>query len=180
MQRLQNLFDTFDNRLTNWMALYGVLLLRISVGVVFFWFGVLKFFPDASPAEGLATQTIETLTFGIIEPSLSLPVLAVWECVIGLGLISGKFLRVIILLLFAQMVGTVTPLFIFPDETWMTFPYSPTLEGQYIIKNVVLVSAAIVIGATARGGNLVADREVADPAREKAKALVKKDRVTST
>ena len=68
-------------------------------------FGVLKFFPDLSPAQDLATRTIEVLTFGLVKPSLSLPVLALWECVIGLGLITGRFMRVILLLLFVQMAG---------------------------------------------------------------------------
>jgi uncharacterized membrane protein YphA (DoxX/SURF4 family) len=159
-------FDRLDTMITRWMARYGVLLLRISVGIVFFWFGFLKFFPGLSPAEGLASRTIETLSMGLIQPELSLPVLAAWESLIGLGLITGKFIRAIILLLMLQMVGTVMPMFIFPQETWQVFPVSPTLEGQYIIKNLVLVSAAIVIGATVRGGNMVSDKEVASRAPE--------------
>jgi uncharacterized membrane protein YphA (DoxX/SURF4 family) len=120
-------------------------------------FGALKFFPNLSPAEALATRTIEVLTFGLVQPSLSLPILAAWECLIGLGLITGKFLRATILLLLLQMLGTVTPLFLFPGEAFSQFPVAPTLEGQYIIKNMVLVSAALIIGATVRGGRLVAD-----------------------
>ncbi|MCA9912457.1 MAG: DoxX family protein [Anaerolineae bacterium] len=150
-------FERIDTQVTEWMASNGILLLRISVGIVFFWFGILKFFPDLSPAEDLATQTIATLTFGTIQPGLSLPVLAAWEVLIGLGLITGKFMRATLLLLGLQMLGTITPLFLFPDQTWQVFPISPTLEGQYIIKNLVLVSAAIVIGATVRGGYLEAD-----------------------
>jgi uncharacterized membrane protein YphA (DoxX/SURF4 family) len=149
-------FNTIDRTLTSWMARYGILFLRISVGLVFFWFGILKFFPNLSPAQDLAARTIETLTFGIVQPNISLPVLAAWEVLIGLGLISGLFMRATILLLLAQMAGTITPLFLFPAETWTQFPIAPTLEGQYIIKNIVLVSAAIVIGATVRGGQLTA------------------------
>lgn len=148
-----------DIKLTRWMARYGVVALRISLGIVFFWFGVLKFFPGLSPAQDLAARTIDMLTFGFMPPSVSLPVLAAWECLIGLGLITGQFMRATLLLLLAQMLGTVTPLFFFPAETFSRFPYAPTLEGQYIIKNIVLVTAAIVIGATVRGGNLVADPE---------------------
>ena len=55
------------------------------------------------------------------------------------------------------MAGTITPLFLFPEETFVSFPFVPTLEGQYIIKNVVLVAAAIVLGATVRGGDLTAE-----------------------
>lgn len=150
-------FEAVDTRLTRWMAHYGVVLLRVSLGIVFFWFGFLKFFPNLSPAEELATRTIEALSFGIVPPNISLPVLAAWEVLIGLGLITGKFMRATLLLLFLQMVGTVTPLFLFPNETFTQFPYAPTLEGQYIIKNVVLVSAALVLGATVRGGDMVAN-----------------------
>ncbi|MBA3870331.1 MAG: DoxX family membrane protein [Anaerolineae bacterium] len=139
------------------MAKNGVTLLRISVGIVFFWFGVLKFVPGLSPADELATRTISALTFGIVRPEISRPVLASWECLIGLGLITGLFMRATLLLLFVQMMGTITPLVLFPHETWTVFPIVPTLEGQYILKNMVLITAAIVIGATVRGGKLVDD-----------------------
>jgi uncharacterized membrane protein YkgB len=147
-------FDRLDTLLTSAMQRYGITLLRLSVGVVFLWFGALKFFPALSPAEELATRTISTLTFGIVPPSLSLPVLAAWEVLIGLGLISSRFLRATLLLLWLQMLGTITPLFLFPSETFSVFPIAPTLEGQYIIKNLVLVSAGLVIGATVRGATL--------------------------
>lgn len=156
-ERVRLGFNRIDKLITNWMAKYGIVLLRVSLGIVFFWFGVLKFFPSLSPAQELATRTIEVLSFGLVKPSLSLPILALWECLIGLGLISGKFLRATILLLLLQMLGTVTPLVLFPSESFTQFPYAPTLEGQYIIKNIVLVSAALVVGATVRGGRLVAD-----------------------
>ncbi|HEX7488254.1 MAG TPA: hypothetical protein VF341_05070, partial [Anaeromyxobacteraceae bacterium] len=121
-----------------------------------------------SPAEDLAARTISTLTFGMVQPQVSLPVLAAWECAIGLGLLSGRCLRAALVLLFAQMVGTLLPLFFFPKETWAHLPYAATLEGQYIIKNVVLVSAGLVIGATVRGGALVA---APAPAARQPKAL---------
>jgi uncharacterized membrane protein YphA (DoxX/SURF4 family) len=136
------------------MADHGLTLLRIALAVVFFWFGVLKFFPNASPAEALAGRTIETLTFGAIPEDVALPILAVWEVLIGIGLFLGRWMRAVLLLLFVQMLGTITPLFLFPSETFTIFPIAPTLEGQYIIKNVVIASAAIVLGATVRGGEL--------------------------
>jgi uncharacterized membrane protein YphA (DoxX/SURF4 family) len=161
MERAVQLFKTVDVKLTRWMARYSVIILRVGLGIVFLWFGVLKFFPDLSPAEELATRTIETLTFGIVQPQLALPMLATLETLIGLGLIAGKFLRITLLLLLFQMIGTVTPLFLFPAETFTQFPYAPTLEGQYIIKNIVLVAAGLVIGATVRGGAVIADPEAA-------------------
>lgn len=167
MQQFKSTFNTIDTRLTYWMADNGVTLLRISVGIIFLWFGALKFFPNLSPAEGLATRTISALTFGVITPDISLPVLATWEVLIGLGLLSGKFLRVTLFLLLLQMMGTITPIVIFPDEVFSVFPIAPTLEGQYIVKNLVLISAGIVIGATVRGGNMVADPDVVEQSKQK-------------
>ena len=157
MEQLNQRFDAFDAAFTTWMAKYGVLLLRVSLGIVFFWFGVLKFFPGVSEAEGLATETISVLTFGLLAPAVSIYILAVWECLIGLGLIFGLFMRATLLLLWLQMLGTISPLFLFPAEAFNQFPYAPTLEGQYIIKNMVLISAGLVIGATVRGGRIVSD-----------------------
>ena len=76
MTNLQTTFNQIDIKITDWMARHGIVLLRISLGLVFFWFGFLKFFPGLSPAEGLATGTIEVMTFGLIPPkfrSTSLP-----------------------------------------------------------------------------------------------------------
>lgn len=145
-----NWFNSVDKGITAWMSRYGIPLLRISLGIVFFWFGFLKFFPGTSPAEMLATKTISILTFGLIKPSVSIYMLAALETLIGLGLITRSYMRITLLLLFGQMLGTVTPLFFFPAETFTVFPFVPTLEGQYIIKNIILVSAGIVIGSTVR------------------------------
>ena len=103
------LFDRIDHAITSWLARLGVPVLRIGLGIVFLWFGVLKFFPGLSPADELATRTIERLTFGAVRPDVSLPILAAWETLIGLGLLSGRFLRATLLLLFLQMLGTLTP-----------------------------------------------------------------------
>lgn len=155
MAFLRNAFDALDRRITAAMAHYGLTILRVSLGVIFLWFGVLKFFPGLSPAQGLATQTIQVLSFGRISPGTSLLLLAVWESLIGIGLILGLFLRATLLLLWLQMLGTITPLFLFPEQAFLHVPYAPTLEGQYIIKNLVLISAGIVIGGTVRGGKIV-------------------------
>lgn len=155
MPRPPHWLDRLDRRITEWMAEHGVTFLRLALGIVFLWFGALKLFPGASPAADLAARTIEALTLGVVQPQVALPVLAIWEMAIGIGLLINRWMRVTLLLLFVQMLGTVTPLVLFPAETWTTFPVAPTLEGQYIIKNVVLVAAAIVLGATVRGGELV-------------------------
>ena len=149
-----------------WWARHGITLLRLSLGIIFFWFGVQKFFPGLSSAQELATRTISVLTFGLVSPSVSLPVLATWECAIGLGLLTGRFLRATLALLFVQMAGTFLPLVFFPHETFKLVPLVPNLEGQYILKNLVLISAALVVGATARGGRLIGDGKAAQAAEQ--------------
>ena len=137
--------DNIDQKLISWMSRYGLSILRVGLGIVFFWFGVLKFFPGLSPAEQLVRNTVY-----FINPDLFLPILAAWETVIGIGLIWGKYMRITLLLLFLQMPGTALPIFILPDVVWNHFPYGLTLEGQYIVKNLVLIGAGLVLGATVR------------------------------
>lgn len=143
-------FDTVDRHITRWMSRYGVTLLRLSIGVIFIWFGALKLFPGLSPADRIATETTMALTFGLLTEDAARLALAFLELTIGFGLVSGRFLRLTLLLLFMQMAGTLTPLLIFPELIWTDFPFVLTLEGQYIAKNAVLISAGFVIGATVR------------------------------
>jgi len=142
-------FDRIDRNITRWMAHYGPLVLRLGLGIVFFWFGALKLIPGLSPAEELVRNTIY-----FFNPDWFIYVLAAWEMAIGLGLIFGKFMRLTLLLLFLQMPGTALPLVILPDTVWTVFPYGLTLEGQYIIKNMVLIGGGLVLGAMVRGGRL--------------------------
>ncbi|HEY0046870.1 MAG TPA: DoxX family membrane protein [Flavobacterium sp.] len=144
----------------------GTDILRISLGVVFFWFGFLKFFGETSAAEEIASRTISVITFGLMESDISMPVLAVIECAIGIGLLFKNLMRFAIPLLYFQMAGTVLPLFIFASDTWVSAPFVPTLLGQYIIKNCILISAGIVLGVVSKGGELIADPAVAQPAKE--------------
>lgn len=149
--------DSLDRGITRWMARYGLALLRVSLGIVFLWFGALKFFPAMSPAQELAAKTIGSLTGHLVSSSVALTVLAAWECLIGLGLLAGRGLRTVLLLLYLQMLGTFAPIVLFPHEVFVQFPIAPTLEGQYIIKNLVLISAGIAIGASVRGGRMNAE-----------------------
>ena len=149
---LEKYFDKADIQITQWMAKYGLITLRIGLGIIFFWFGALKFFPGLSPAEELVRHTVY-----FVDPDVFIPILATWEVLIGLGLIAGKFMRTTLLLLFLQIPGTVLPVFLLPDVVWTSFPFGLTLEGQYIVKNLVLVSAGFVLGATVRGGGIVAE-----------------------
>lgn len=134
-----------DIALTGWMSRNGLFLLRISMGIIFFWFGVLKFFPGVSSAQDLAINTIQLLTFGLVPDVIIINGLALWEVLIGIGLLWGRYLKVTLLLLFLQMLGTFAPVFLFPTEVFKQIPLVPTLEGQYIIKNIVIISAAMVL-----------------------------------
>lgn len=148
---LERRFNTIDIAITNWMAQNGLSILRIGLGIIFFWFGALKYFPGLSPAEELVRNTVY-----FVNPDLFIPVLATWEVLIGIGLIWGKWMRVTLLLLFLQMPGTALPIVLLPEVVWTSFPYGLTLEGQYIVKNIVLIGSAFALGATVRGGKLVA------------------------
>lgn len=122
--------EPLDIRITTWMARHGVTLTRIALGVVFLWFGAIKFVPGWSPAAGLAARTIEQLTFGVVGAGVALPLLAAWESLIGLGLITGRFLRFTLLLLFVQMPGTMLPLFLSPRRPSWRSPIPQRSRGS--------------------------------------------------
>jgi uncharacterized membrane protein YphA (DoxX/SURF4 family) len=155
--------DRADALIAGWMARQSLPILRVGLGIVFFWFGVLKFFPGLSPAQDLAIRTMDALSFGLVGPHVAIVVLAAWECVIGLGLILGVAMRLTLGLLFLQMMGTLTPVLLFPHELFSHLYFAPTLEGQYIIKNVVLIGGGLVLGATVRGGSVVAEPLAGQP-----------------
>ena len=142
--------DCLDQAIADWMYRYGRLLLRVSLAVIFIWFGALKIV-RMSPAEALVARTVYWF-----DPKIFIPILGWWEVAIGVGLLFRPLIRVALFLLFLQMPGTALPLFILPQVCFNSIPFGTTLEGQYIIKNLVLISAAIVIGGTVRG------RETAD------------------
>jgi len=137
--------DALDQMIASTMARIGVPFTRIGIGIVFLWFGALKMVPGLSPAEELVRNTVY-----FFDPDFFLPVLGVWEMLIGLGMITGKWIRITILLLFLQMPGTALPLVILPEAVWTQFPFGLTLEGQYIVKNLVIIGSALVIGGQVR------------------------------
>ena len=134
----------FDRRVASWMEYYGHRLLRYSLAIIFIWFGLLKPL-GLCPATELIANTVYWF-----PPEDFVPVLGWWEAAIGVCLLFRPLLRVAILLLFLQMPGTALPLVLLPGVCFTRFPVGLTLEGQYIIKNLVIISAAIVIGGTVR------------------------------
>ncbi len=145
--------DRLDRRVTAWMGRYGLTMMRVALGIIFFWFGALKLFPGMSPAEDLVRNSVP-----FVDPMWFQPLLAVWEMAIGVGLITGYFMRLTLLLLFLQMPGTLLPVFVTPAAVFTSFPFGLTLEGQYIVKNLALITAGIVLGSTVRGGRIVTER----------------------
>jgi uncharacterized membrane protein YkgB len=136
------LFRKIDQEIASWMNSYGVTFLRLSVAFVFIWFGLLKPL-GVSPASELVERTVYW-----VDPRWLIPFLGWWEVLIGVCMLWRPLIRASIALLFVQMPGTFLPLVILPQVCFVHVPWAPTLEGQYIIKNLVLISAALVIGGT--------------------------------
>ncbi|WP_071625119.1 DoxX family protein [Poseidonibacter lekithochrous] len=120
-------------------------LLRISLGIIFLWYGMLKFFPELSPAEDLAINTINWMFNGLISSEISIKLLALWEVLVGIGFILGVYTRYITILFLIHMVLTFLPLFIFPELSFTKAPYAFTIVGQYIVKNIVFILVGILI-----------------------------------
>ncbi|MFL9483876.1 hypothetical protein ACI6Q2_13950 [Chitinophagaceae bacterium LWZ2-11] len=122
-----------------------IALLRYSIGIIYFWFGALKFFYGLSPAEQIASQTIHKLTFGLLSDHAAINLLAIWECSLGILLILRRWMKTSLTLLFIHMPLTFTPFLFFPHETFLHMPYDFTLLGQYIMKNLIILSGAWVL-----------------------------------
>lgn len=125
-----------------------IALLRISIGILFIWFGALKFFQGQSPAEDLATQTISMLTFGAMPAWLSIKILAAGEVIIGALLVFNLWIKPAIIMAFAHLCFTFSALFAFPDISFSHPPFSFSLVGQYIMKNIVFLAALYCIYPT--------------------------------
>lgn len=115
--------------------------LRFSLAIIFIWFGALKPFGN-SPANDVITKTVYWF-----NPDIFIPILGVWEVAIGICLLVTPLIRTGLFLLALQMPGTFLPLILLPEVCFVNFPFDLTLEGQYIIKNLVLIGAAIVVGS---------------------------------
>lgn len=132
------------------MNRWGAPALRLSLGTIFIWFGILKPL-GLSPAESLVLATVRWMPF--FDPRTWLDVIGWWEVLIGVTFLIRSTNRIAIALLFLQMVGTFLPLVLVPGVTFQSgrIPYGLTVEGQYIIKNLVIIAAALVLGGRVRG-----------------------------
>ena len=140
-------FWSIDHSISAFMRRFGVIALRLSLGIIFIWFGILKPF-GLSPAEPLVKETVRWIP--LFEPQTWVIVIGWWEVAIGITFLFHKTTRVAIALLFLQMIGTFMPLVLLPEVTFQAdrIPFAPTMEGQYILKNLLIISAALVLGGT--------------------------------
>lgn len=135
---------SLDIRIINFFQKISVPVARFGLFLVFFWFGILKVF-DVSPASPLVQALFErTITF--MDFGTFLFLFGIFECLIGIMFILPKVERIVIPLLFFHLITTTMPLFLLTNATW-TALFVPTLEGQYIIKNILIVAAAILVAS---------------------------------
>ncbi len=147
--------NRLDAQVMQWLTRNSVPLVRISLGFVFLAFGLLKFFPGISPAEAIAIRTTEALTLGIVEGEAARLFVALMETAIGLSLLTGRYLRIGVALLGIAMVGVLSPLALFPGDLFSREFNAPTLEGQYVVKDIVLLTSALVVALKQRGADMV-------------------------
>ena len=142
---VQRSFDRLDRQISSLMERHGVTLLRVSVATVFVWFGVLKLI-GRSPVEDLVASTVYWL-----PAENFVRFLGIWEVLVGVGLLIPVALRLTLLLFWMQMAGTFLVLIINPGESFVDGnPLLLSTIGEFVIKNLVLIAAGIVIGTTVR------------------------------
>lgn len=120
-------------------------LLTISIGIVYFYFGALKFFPNLSPAEQIGSTTVCKICFNLVSPEICLLMLALLEVAIGICLMARIYLKPTIWIAMFHMVMTFTPFLFFPELIFQESFLSPSLLGQYIYKNIIIICALLVI-----------------------------------
>jgi uncharacterized membrane protein YphA (DoxX/SURF4 family) len=157
--RLHGSLASLDRMATYLVSQHSLRLLSVSMGLVFVWFGALKL-AGMSPAEPLIRDTLDFLPGTLVDRLILL--LAIWEVAIGIGFLSGRARRVVLIMLLLQMSGAMSPLILAPERLWETFPLVWTLEGQYNFKDIILISAGLVIGAAHRRENLAASHPAHD------------------
>jgi len=144
-QRISGPLDRTDVAVAGLMEAFGVTTLRVALAVVFIWFGALKV-AGQSPVEDLVADTAYWA-----DADFFIVFLGVWEIIIGVSLLLGVALRLVLLLFFAQMLGTFLTVIIHPGRVFEDGnPLLLTVTGEFIVKNLVLIAAGIVIGSTVR------------------------------
>lgn len=144
----RNAMSRIDVAVVGFLRRWAIPALRVSLGVVFVWFGALKVF-DVTPVADLVGRTVYWF-----DPTWVVPVLGVLETIVGFGLLFKLALRPVLALFMGQMVGTFLVLVLLPDIAFQDGnPLLLTVEGEFVVKNLVLLSAGMVVGATVSTSN---------------------------
>lgn len=133
------------NNIKQWIRENNLNILRVCVSIIFLWFGILKFIEGVSPVQDLAISTIKTLTFDLFSDEVVIYGLALTEVYVGICMLLKISLNSTLYILYFQIIGTFMPFFIYPEITFTKVPFSLSFEGQYIVKNIVIIAAAITI-----------------------------------
>jgi uncharacterized membrane protein YkgB len=137
--------ERIDDTVVRFLRRWSIVVLRVSVAVVFIWFGALKVF-DVTPVADLVGDTVYW-----VDPDWFVPLLGVFEIAVGMGLLVRRYLRTVLGLFALQMVGTFLVLVVQPEVAFQDGnPLLLTVEGEFVVKNLVLLSAGMVVGATVR------------------------------
>ena len=136
---METTFNAIYFSFSSKMEKHSTTIMRIALAIVYIWFGALKII-GMSPAGDLVQETVYWF-----KPELFIPILGICEALIGIGLLIKKYIPYTIVLLLLHMIATLFPMFILPRSCFDAFPYCPTLVGQYIIKNIVLIAGALVV-----------------------------------
>ncbi|MGH3769039.1 MAG: hypothetical protein ACRDTX_28470 [Pseudonocardiaceae bacterium] len=158
-RRALTMIEAGEEAIHRWLLRHSIAALRISMGAVIFGFGILKYFPGVSPAEDLVLATARALTFGLVPAGVALVLLATVECATGLLLMSGRWPRVAMYLVTPLVLGMLSPMLVLTGRIFAGPHHMPTLEGQYVLKDVILFAAIMVIATTVRRA-AITDREI--------------------
>tara|TARA_B110000977_G_scaffold25631_2_gene31629 strand:- start:9570 stop:10046 length:477 start_codon:yes stop_codon:yes gene_type:complete len=141
---IDKLMLRMDDAVVTFLGKYALPMARLAFGVIFIWFGGLKVV-GLSPAYDLVAATVYWLT-----PEVIVPLIGLWEVAIGICLLYPPLTRLGLILLAGQMPATFLPLVMLPEVCFTVWPIGLTLEGQYIIKNLAVISAAFIIGGSVK------------------------------
>ncbi|MFQ5948014.1 MAG: DUF417 family protein [Acidimicrobiia bacterium] len=148
---MQATFERIDRVIVDRLRRWSIPLLRIALGAVFLWFGALKVL-DVTPVADLVARTVYW-----VNADWFVPLLGIVEMLIGIGLLLGRALRLVLLLFMGQMLGTFLVMIILPEVAFQDGnPLKLTVEGEFVVKNLVLLAAGLVVGSTVRKRSAVA------------------------
>ena len=140
----RKIINRFDTLVAAFMERWGHRIERLGLSAIFLWFGLLKLLGETSASSIIA----KTVYFG--DPEITVPALGLWEALIGMCFLVRPLVRVAILLLFLRFPGTLLALLLSHEQCFDGSLLVPTIQGQYLLKELTLIGAALVIGGTVR------------------------------